>query len=183
MNDMVGAAKARIQELEKELRALNDFVSSAERASVILKGAGRPVAASRLDGVGRTEASPPKKTAAAPSKKAVAPRAKAVKPPSKEAVAAPSKKTEATPVKARFKKGTNPSAAVVIPAAIKALKDQGRPLSRRELHGALAARGMLIQGTDPIKALGTILWRARDQIHYVEDKGYWPVGVNPPVAA
>jgi hypothetical protein len=70
----------------------------------------------------------------------------------------------------------NPKTSVVIPAAIQILKDAQHPMTRRELHSALEMRGLTIYGVDPIKALGTILWRARDQIIYVDDKGYWPVG-------
>ena len=49
-------------------------------------------------------------------------------------------------------------------------------MSRRQLYEALKRLGMEIKGADPIKALGTILWRASDRIEYVEGRGYWPIG-------
>ena len=69
----------------------------------------------------------------------------------------------------------NPRSSAVIGAAITILREGGRPLSRRQLHGALAERGLDIKGGDPIKALGTILWRGRDKLVQLQGFGYWPI--------
>lgn len=68
----------------------------------------------------------------------------------------------------------NPRPAVLIPAAVQILRDRGQPMSRRELHEALSEKGLVVRGADPVKALGTILWRARDEIVQIEGRGYWP---------
>jgi len=68
----------------------------------------------------------------------------------------------------------NPRPEVLIPQVRKILLDRGTPMTRRELHSALAERGFLVRGTDPVKTLGTILWRAKDQIVGIDGHGYWP---------
>lgn len=68
----------------------------------------------------------------------------------------------------------NPKPEVLIPAAKEILRANKRPMNRRQLHQALAARGLEVRGADPVKTLGTILWRARDQIKSIEGWGYWP---------
>lgn len=59
---------------------------------------------------------------------------------------------------------------------ITVLRERGKPMSRRELHVALGERGLLVKGSDPIKALGTMLWRGRDRLTQIEGYGYWPKG-------
>lgn len=76
----------------------------------------------------------------------------------------------------------NPRPAVIIPAAIKIMRERGRPMSRRDLHVALADAGLVVNGADPVKALGTILWRAKNQIIQIEGRGYWPHGDPVPPA-
>ena len=47
-------------------------------------------------------------------------------------------------------------------------------MSRRELHGALASIGLDVNGADPIKALGTMLWRSgEDVLVQLKGFGYW----------
>ena len=87
---------------------------------------------------------------------------------------APVDESAAVAEKPRREKVVNPPPAVIIPAAVAILKARGHPMSRRELHRALADRGIVVRGADPVKALGTILWRARDQIIQLEGYGYWP---------
>lgn len=70
----------------------------------------------------------------------------------------------------------NPKPATVVAGAIEILRARGKPMTRRELHGALAARGLEVKGADPVKALGTMLWRGRDRIDQIEGRGYWPKG-------
>ncbi len=74
----------------------------------------------------------------------------------------------------------NPKPAAVVAGAIEILRAHGRPMTRRELHGALAERGLEVRGADPVKALGTMLWRGRDRIEQIEGRGYWPKGDRVP---
>lgn len=71
-------------------------------------------------------------------------------------------------------RATNPPPAVLIPAIIDALAGHGRPLSRKGIYETLKERGLVIQGTDPVKTLGTILWRNQNDIIQIEGYGYWP---------
>lgn len=68
----------------------------------------------------------------------------------------------------------NPKAEILIPVVKEILRANHKPMSRRELHKALSDRGLVVRGTDPVKTLGTILWRANDQIKQIEGWGYWP---------
>jgi hypothetical protein len=72
----------------------------------------------------------------------------------------------------------NPSREDVARVARMILLENGHPMTRRELHTALADRGVVVRGADPTKTLGTMLWRAQafDQI---TGKGYWPRGEQP----
>lgn len=82
----------------------------------------------------------------------------------------------------RRPKAVNPPANVLIPAVIEILRARGHPLSRRGLYEALKARDLVIQGADPVKALGTILWRNQDKIVQLEGHGYWPRHMSYPRA-
>lgn len=74
----------------------------------------------------------------------------------------------------RTRVSDNPKAEVLIPAVKEILRANRRPMTRRQLHKALASRGLEVRGSDPVKTLGTILWRANDQIKSIEGWGYWP---------
>lgn len=82
------------------------------------------------------------------------------------------------------RRGSNPKPSILIPAVINILKEKGYPMSRKELHEALATQGLVVQGADPTKTLGTILWRARPDaggpIDSIEGRGYWPKGEPVP---
>ncbi len=84
--------------------------------------------------------------------------------------------------KAKVARGTNPPVGLIIRMAKKVLIDFGRPLTRRDLHAALAMEGIIIQGVDPLKSLGTIIWRNRDEIITIEGRGYWPKDIPVPPA-
>lgn len=71
-------------------------------------------------------------------------------------------------------RAVNPPTETVVKVAIEALRQRGHPMSRRELHAALWSRGVEVKGTDPVKTLGTILWRAQDRVIQLEGYGYWP---------
>lgn len=74
----------------------------------------------------------------------------------------------------------NPKPDVVIPAVRQILLDSGRPMSRSQLHEALMERGIEVRGVDPVKTLGTMLWRAREEIQAIKGEGYWPIDVPHP---
>ena len=97
---------------------------------------------------------------------------KAVDKSGDEAGSAPPKKPKAV----------NPPANVLIPAIVEILRARGHPLNRRGLYEALKLRGLEIQGTDPVKALGTILWRNQDKVVQLEGFGYWPRHMSYPRA-
>lgn len=81
------------------------------------------------------------------------------------------------------KRHENPKLDVIVRNAIEIMRDTGRPMSRREVHTALAARGLEVKGAEPTKTLGTMLWRARDHIDSIDGRGYWPKGDPvPPVS-
>ncbi|MBX9706801.1 MAG: hypothetical protein K2X61_02565 [Caulobacteraceae bacterium] len=74
----------------------------------------------------------------------------------------------------RRTRAVNPPTDKVVENAILILRQRGHPMSRRALHDALWQRGIEVRGTDPVKTLGTILWRARDKLIQLEGYGYWP---------
>jgi hypothetical protein len=86
---------------------------------------------------------------------------------------------EGTPLKKRVT--DNPKPADVVAAAAEVIRVVGRPLSRRQIHNALARRGVVVRGVDPIKALGTMLWRSGNGVlQQIEGRGYWLSGVAAP---
>ena len=70
----------------------------------------------------------------------------------------------------------NPPVEKIISASIDILHERGQPLTRRALYEALRDRGLVIVGADPVKALGTMLWRSSTRITSHEGRGYWPAG-------
>jgi len=82
---------------------------------------------------------------------------------------------EAAPKRVRVR--DNPKPTDVVAAAVEVIRNAGRPLSRREIHTTLKERGTEVRGADPIKALGTMLWRSGgDRLEQIEGKGYWVKG-------
>lgn len=146
MNDLVEAARIRVQQLRQELAALEEFLDASERARALLSGL-TPQAASG-ESRGPIQNSPVERLQESGER--------------------------------RTRVTDNPKPAAVVDAAIRIMKERGRPMTRRELHGALAEMGLEVKGADPIKALGTMLWRGRDRIEQLEGRGYWPKGEPPP---
>lgn len=64
--------------------------------------------------------------------------------------------------------------AELIAQAVAAIRENCRPMSRRDVYDALAAKGVVIEGADPLKVLGTALWRANKDIVSLDGLGYWP---------
>jgi hypothetical protein len=144
MSDLETRARERIDALREELDFLEGFLRNAARAKALLG-----------DETEYSSAAPP------PLNSVDAP------------VDARGEVTSDAPAK-RKRVSDNPRPAILIPAAIEILRQHGKPMSRRELHEALSARGLVVRGSDPIKALGTILWRAGDDLVQLEGFGYWP---------
>ena len=63
--------------------------------------------------------------------------------------------------------------AAVLAEVVKILEEEKRPFTRGQLLELLEIRGVVMGGTDKSKALGTTLWRARDQIVNLNGFGYW----------
>lgn len=145
-NDLIARAKARIINLTEEIETLRVFLDSAERVMPLLDGHS-------------SHKEPLMQRADHESVIVVNGGAGG------EVLSTQAKKTRVT---------DNPRPAVLIPAAVEILRERGHPMSRRELWDALADRGLVVKGADPIKALGTILWRASDKIVQIEGRGYWP---------
>ena len=83
---------------------------------------------------------------------------------------------DAAPPK-RVRVSDNPKPELVVAAAVELIRAVGRPMTRREIREQLAARGVVVNGADPVKALGTMLWRSgSDQLEQIEGRGYWPKG-------
>lgn len=64
--------------------------------------------------------------------------------------------------------------------AREAILDAGRPLTRKLLLRRLAILGVRIGGADPLKNVGTKMWRARDKFVNLDRFGYWPSDVPNP---
>lgn len=68
--------------------------------------------------------------------------------------------------------------ARIVEAAVEALRAAGRPLARAELFERLRSSGVRIDGTDPVKNMGTVLWRSR--LFDNAGRRYWLAGEPRP---
>lgn len=64
--------------------------------------------------------------------------------------------------------------ATVRSFAMRALRNSGRPMTRRELLDLLLEAGVEVPGEDPAKRIGKIMWKAREFVG--TDQGYWIEG-------
>jgi hypothetical protein len=88
--------------------------------------------------------------------------------------------TDATPAR-RVRVRDNPKPEVVVAEAVKLIREKNRPMTRREIREGLVERNIVVNGADPVKALGTMLWRSgADLLVQVDGRGYWPAGVPVP---
>jgi hypothetical protein len=69
--------------------------------------------------------------------------------------------------------------AVYIKAIEHVLRRTGKPLTRAEIVEALAKDGVTIPSADPVRYVGTILWRG-NKIFENNGDGYWLKGVRVP---
>ncbi|GAB4063967.1 hypothetical protein KHC28_14185 [Ancylobacter sonchi] len=83
---------------------------------------------------------------------------------------------ETAPVVPKRRRNALPPARIAKTAREIILK-AGRPLTRYEIAKALEHQGVALVGSDPIKNVGTILWRHRDEFENIPDRGYWPKDV------
>ena len=159
MTSFFEAARKKRDELVRELEKLNKFLETYQELAIELQ----------LDEANENGTSSPPTDAS-----------KVVDKEQKEA-AREAEALDAPPTK-RVRVSDNPPASVVIPAAIEVIRAAGRPLSRKEVREGLIAQGVVVNGKDPVKTMGTILWRAPDHIIQVEGRGYWPKAdpVPPP---
>lgn len=72
------------------------------------------------------------------------------------------------------KRPKNPDRSYVVDRTLEIIQQYGRPMSRREIFDALAARGIRIEGKDAEMVLSTMLWRERHRVTRISGFGYWP---------
>lgn len=148
---ILAAAEARRDELAQELQKVRDFIASYHAFARMAK-------ADSVNIIGTLEATV---ADALPVDNEVTREAESPD-------AAPARRTRVT---------DNPKPAAVVAAAVEVIREAKRPMTRREIHRALAERDLIVRGADPIKALGTMLWRSgKDVLVQVEGEGYWIKG-------
>lgn len=81
-----------------------------------------------------------------------------------------------SPEKTGFRKGS--LSAVVRSRAFEALREAGHPLNRVELLAIMRASGIEVEGADPAKRVGKIMWGGKEFQHVGE--GYWISGEPVP---
>lgn len=82
-------------------------------------------------------------------------------------------RTGAAPA-SRVRVRDNPKPAAVVAAAVELIRENLGPMTRRQIWEGLRDQGMVVRGADPVKALGTMLWRSgKDQLVQLEGYGYW----------
>ena len=76
---------------------------------------------------------------------------------------------------------TAPTSRDIVRATELLLRRHGSPLTRRGIYEGLLQLGVSLQGADPIKNLGTILWRS-GKFDAAGAEGYWFSGEDRPAA-
>ena len=84
-----------------------------------------------------------------------------------------SQEQPATPV---HRRPTNTNRTDVAHKSVEYIRDEGRPLLRREIYERLQRDEIVIHGKDPLMVLSTMLWRSKDIVRRLKGGGYWPVG-------
>lgn len=69
----------------------------------------------------------------------------------------------------------NPSRKQISQLARKLMLERGSPLTRTQLVEGLATVGFPIVAADASKAIGTTMWRLRNEFTNIEGHGYWPI--------
>lgn len=68
---------------------------------------------------------------------------------------------------------TSATPAEIVEAVRKLIGEKGRPLTRGTLVKLLNKQGLKLPGVDPVKNLGTVIWRSK-QFDNLAGHGYWP---------
>lgn len=145
MDKVYEAAVNRAEELQRELKELNDFIALYRRTRHLLG----------MDSTEHKETLMSSSAGPEESKGAPRPLGAVNESPRKRVV-------------------DNPKPADVVSEAVAVLRERGHPMSRRTLHEALKDRDMEVRGADPVKTLGTMLWRSgQDALVQLEGHGYW----------
>ena len=76
----------------------------------------------------------------------------------------------------------NPKRAKIADDALALIAEVGRPIGRTELFEQLVARGMRLEGKNPLMVFSTMLWRERERIVRLRGFGYWPADKRFPPA-
>ncbi|GBQ90998.1 hypothetical protein AA23498_1041 [Acetobacter nitrogenifigens DSM 23921 = NBRC 105050] len=80
----------------------------------------------------------------------------------------------------KLARSKNPSRSAVEKAVSEILRIRNKPASRRDLFDALAEREIHIYGKQPETVLGTMMWRSREKIVFIQEHGYWLKDVDCP---
>lgn len=151
MGDLVEAAKKKRAELVKELEKLDHFLEIAQSLALDFQ----------LDEANKAGTSSPSTMDQKP-----------VDDGQKEADREAEASDDAAPKRTRVT--DNPKPKTVVKEAVAVIRERGRPMSRREVWEALRDRGTVVRGADPVKALGTMLWRSgKNDLIQLEGHGYW----------
>jgi hypothetical protein len=164
MDPVFEAAIARQNELRQELKKIDDFLAMYRTFQVEQRVDSKNESGTKTDNV-TAETS-----AESQSGRALRPKIRVLK-----------KGIKRRPARARVT--DNPPPSEVVAATVEILKAAGTPLSRRAIHAELMQRGLTVNGADPIKAVGTMLWRSgKDELVQIEGRGYGLKGVDYPEA-
>lgn len=71
----------------------------------------------------------------------------------------------------------NPKKEAVVEKALELIRERGVPIAKPELYEKLIFHGIVVNGTDPLSTLSTMLWRMRNRIAHIHGHGYWPADV------
>lgn len=71
----------------------------------------------------------------------------------------------------------NPPRERVVDEALSLIREAGEPLSRQVIFDKLQARGVVIEGKNPLMILSTMLWRTPKRIVRLRGHGYWPADI------
>jgi hypothetical protein len=157
VDPILAAAEARLVELNQELQKVRDFITGWHTFARLAKLDSKNEA-----GTISPQSSPVLSTGMFADATQIGEAREAESPPDP-----PARRPRVT---------NNPKPRVVVQAALELIREQGRPLTRREIRDGLAARGMVVNGADPVKALGTMLWRSgAEKLIQLDGMGYWPV--------
>lgn len=153
MDKVFDAALKRAEELQRELKILNDFIDMHRRTRQLLGLDSRPEALGTA---------PVAETLTTPSAAQIVDNDHA------------HADDQAHTPESRKRVTDNPKPSDVVANAVMIIIENEHPMTRRGLYDALLARGVEVKGVDPVKTLGTMLWRSgQEELVQLEKHGYW----------